>query len=178
MLSDSSGGATEADGCSACNQPPLILKVLLYVDVSNFLGVPPLLNSCSTPKTLQKYFALLKKKKVMLLYFLKYARLHLILISARYHHYVTLIMGSLHCLHSSESTHLLSGGGSFKFPLGCCLLALHTLLQRYLLACVRSRRCPSGIRDCSNELVRTRLSPSSISLHHFCVFGPCMLCHT
>lgn len=54
----------------------------------------------------------------------------------------------------------------------------HTLLQRYLLACVRSRRCPPGIRDCSNELLRTRLSPSSISLHHFCVFGPCMLCHT
>lgn len=114
----------------------------------------------------------------MLLYFLKYAHLYLILISARYHHYVTLIIGSLHCLHSSESTHLLSGGGSFIFLLGCCLLAPHTLLQRYLLACVRSRRCPSGIRHCSNELVRTRLSPSSISLHHFCVFGPCMLCHT
>lgn len=54
MLSDSSGGATEADGCSACNQPPLILKVLLYVDFSNFLGVPPLLDSLLNPKDTAK----------------------------------------------------------------------------------------------------------------------------
>lgn len=62
----------------------------------------------------------------------------------------------LHCLHSSESTYLLcQWRWHFMSLLGCCLLALHTVLQRYFLACVRSQRCHSRITGCTNALVRT-----------------------
>lgn len=63
----------------------------------------------------------------------------------------------LHSLHSSESTHLYSQRPwqlYFLHPLGDDAVLLYTLLQRYLWTCVRSQRCPSGLRA-SPRLKRT-----------------------
>lgn len=64
-------------------------------------------------------------------------------------------------------------------PLGCCSRAVHTLLQRYLWVCVRSRRCPLGIRtSCRLKWAGENTPPLSLCTDVFASFSWLHLLHS
>lgn len=151
VLSDSSTDAAKADGCTVCDQP-LLSSIYTFTILAIFSTVVSLLWTRSLLEIFLVYVLIVSSCPWWLCEIWSNGPLNQKLVPFSEFSYWCFLLNNEHCKLSRlppffwVNKFVQSVGVAALYPLWDAAHAVHTLLQRYLWPCVRSWKCPLGIR--------------------------------